>query len=93
MNSSSPVASEHPESITGISNEFPKRILEPLVGSDFSFRAAKYAINLAMFTRGEIICLHAIVDLPYTESMGPHIVTVTSYIDEAKNMQRTGFPK
>jgi nucleotide-binding universal stress UspA family protein len=89
--SSSPAASVHSESITGSSDELPKRIIVPLDGSDFSFRAAKYAINLAGLTGGEVICVHAVVDLPYMEYMGPGIVTVTSYIDEAKKHAEEWF--
>lgn len=71
----------------------PKRIIVPLNGSDFSFRAAEYAINLTKLTGGEIVCVHAVVDLSYIEYMGPGILTVTRYIDEAKNRQRSGTHK
>jgi len=91
MSSSSPIISIHPETFTGSSDELPKKIIVPLDGSDFSFRAAKYAINLARLTGGEIICVHAVVDLPYIEYMGPGIVTVTRYIDEAKKRTEEWF--
>jgi hypothetical protein len=84
MMSSSPKISINSEGIASNSDELPKRILVPLDGSDFSFRAAKYAINLARLTGGAIICVHAVADLPYTEYMGPGMITVTPYIDEAK---------
>jgi hypothetical protein len=74
-------------------DELPKRIIVPLDGSDFSFRAAEYAINIAKLTGGEILCAHAVVDLPYIEYMGPRILTVTRYIDEEKNRQRSSFHK
>jgi hypothetical protein len=77
MSSSPPKVSMHSENITRSSDELPKRILVPLDGSDFSFRAAEYAINLAKLTGGEIICVHAVVDLSYIEYMGPGILTVT----------------
>jgi nucleotide-binding universal stress UspA family protein len=63
----------------------------PLDGSDFSFRAAEYAINLAKLTGGEILCVHAVVDLPYIEYMGPGILTVTRYINEAKKQTEEWF--
>src|SRR5215207_3575291 len=84
MSSSSPVVSIPSESSTGSSEELPKKIIVPLDGSDFSFRAAEYAINLAKLTGGEILCVHAIVDLPYIAYMGPGVLTVTRYIREAK---------
>jgi hypothetical protein len=88
---SSPIVSIHSEAttiITGSSDELPRRIIVPLDGSDFSFRAAMYALNLAKLTGGEIICIHAVVDLPSIEYMGAGIVTVTRYIDEAKKTFR-----
>src|SRR5215208_6119485 len=90
---SSPIVSIYSEAttITGNSDELPKRIIVPLDGSDFSFRAARYAINLAKLTGGEIICIHAVVDLPYIEYMGAGIVTVTRYIDEAKKHTEEWF--
>src|SRR5215207_3883128 len=82
---SSPAAPIHSETnITRSSDEMPTRIIVPLDGSDFSFRAAKYAVNLARLTGGEIICIHAIVDLPYIEYLRPGIVTINRYIDGAK---------
>jgi hypothetical protein len=94
MSSSSPVISTDSETtITGSLEELPKRIIVPLDGSDFSFRAAEYAINLAKLTGGEIFCVHALVDLPYIEYIGLGILTVTRYMNEAKNRQRNGFHK
>ena len=84
MSSSPPKVSTHSESIAWNSDELPKRIMVPLDGSDFSFRAAKYAINLANLTGGEIICVHAVGDLSYIEYMGPGVLTVTRYVEEAK---------
>jgi nucleotide-binding universal stress UspA family protein len=91
---SSPIVSIHSEAttiITGSSDELPRRIIVPLDGSDFSFRAAMYALNLAKLTGGEIICIHAVVDLPSIEYMGAGIVTVTRYIDEAKKHSEEWF--
>lgn len=82
---SSPVGPIHSEAtFTESSDDLPRRIIVPLDGSDFSFRAARYAINLAKLTGGEVICIHAVVDLPYIEYMGAGIVPVTRYMDEAK---------
>lgn len=91
MSSSSPVVSIPSESTRGSSEELPKKIIVPLDGSDFSFRAAEYAINLAKLTGGEILCVHAIVDLPYIEYMGPGVLTVTRYIREAKKQTEEWF--
>jgi len=91
---SSPTVSIHSEAttiITGSPDELPRRIIVPLDGSDFSFRAARYALNLAKLTGGEIICIHAVVDLPYIEYIGAGIVTVTRYIDEAKKHSEEWF--
>ena len=91
MSSSYSEISKHSESITKSWDKLPKRIIVPLDGSDFSFRAAEYAINLAKLTGGEIICVHAVVDLSYIEYMGPGILTVTRYIDEAKKQTEEWF--
>jgi nucleotide-binding universal stress UspA family protein len=42
-----------------------KRIVVPLDGSDYSFRAAKYAINVAKMANAEIFFMHAVVNPPY----------------------------
>ena len=91
MSSSPPKVSIHSEGIAWNSDEIPKRILVPLDGSDFSFRAAKYAINLARLTGGEIICVHAVVNLPYIEYMTLGVLTVPRYIQEAKKQTEEWF--
>jgi nucleotide-binding universal stress UspA family protein len=91
MSSSPPKVSTHPESIAWNSDELPKKILVPLDGSDFSFRAANYAINLARLTAGEIICVHAIGGLPYIEYMAPSGLTVPRYIQEVKKQTEEWF--
>ena len=91
MISSSPKVSIHSEGIASNSNELPKRIIVPLDGSDFSFRAAWYAISLAKLTGGEIICVHAVVDLPYIDYMVPSVLTVPRYIHEAKKQTEEWF--
>lgn len=89
--SSSSEVSTDSESIMKSLDRLPKRILVPLDGSDFSFRAAEYAINLAKLTGGEIICVHAIGNLPYIEYMAPAGLTVPSYIQEAKKQTEEWF--
>lgn len=92
MNTSTPAIftdSEHV--ISGTFSELPKRIIVPLDGSDFSFHAAEYAITLAKLTGGEILCVHAIADLPYIEYMAPSVLTVPRYINEAKKQTEEWF--
>ena len=60
-----------------------KKILVPLDGSDSSFRAARYAINIAKMAKAEIICVHAVVNLPYVEYKSAGLV-IARYIEEAK---------
>jgi nucleotide-binding universal stress UspA family protein len=92
VNASSPaVSADSKPTINWSVGELPKRIIVPLDGSDFSFRAAKYAINLARLTGGEILCIHAIADLPYIEYMAPAGLTVTRYIQEAKKQTDEWF--
>ena len=59
------------------------RIVVPLDGSDSSFRAAKYAINIAKPADAEIVFMHAVVKPPYVEYKGAGLVIVR-YIEEAK---------
>jgi len=67
-------------------SEIPlRRILVPLDGSDFSFRAAEYAIKLAKMSRAEIICVHAIINLPYDQFASGGLA-VTQYIDASRSM-------
>ena len=42
-----------------------KRILVPIDGSEYSMRAAKYAIELSKLQKAQIICIHVITSLPY----------------------------
>jgi nucleotide-binding universal stress UspA family protein len=91
MNSSSSVVSTPSESSIGSSEELPKKIIVPLDGSDFSFRAAGYALNLARLTDGEITCVHAIGNLPYIEYMTPSVLTIPRYIQEAKKQTEDWF--
>lgn len=93
VSASSPaVSTDSKPTINGSVGELPKRIIVPLDGSDFSFRAAQYAINLARLTGGEILCIHAIADLPYIEYMAPAGgLTVPRYIQEAKKQTDEWF--
>jgi nucleotide-binding universal stress UspA family protein len=94
VRASSPAVStdSKPTINNGSVGELPKRIIVPLDGSDFSFRAAQYAINIARLTGGEILCIHAIADLPYIEYMAPAGgLTVPRYIQEAKKQTDEWF--
>ena len=81
----------HSQSELETSKELARKIIVPLDGSDFSFRAAQYAINLARLTGGEILCIHAIADLPYIQYMVPGGLTVPRYIQEAKKQTDEWF--
>jgi nucleotide-binding universal stress UspA family protein len=62
-----------------------RKILVPLDGSEWSFRAAKYAIRIAKMSGAEIVCVHAVVSLPSTAYASPHAgVLIPQYIEEAK---------
>lgn len=67
-----------------------KRILVPLDGSDPSFQAARYAINIAKMVNAEIIFMHAVVNPPYVEYMSAGLATA-SYIEEAKRQANTWY--
>ncbi|MFL6521924.1 MAG: universal stress protein [Nitrososphaera sp.] len=58
---------------------------------EFSFRAAEYVINLARLAGGEIICIHAVADMPYIEYMSPSVLSITRYIEEAKKLMEEWF--
>jgi nucleotide-binding universal stress UspA family protein len=60
-------------------------ILVPLDGSDWSFRAAKYAIKIAKMANAEIVCVHAVVSLPSTAYANVHAgVLIPRYVEESK---------
>ena len=69
-----------------INGEIPLRIiLVPLDGSEWSFRAAKYAIKIAKMANADIVCVHAVVSLPSTAYANVHAgVLIPRYIEEAK---------
>ena len=60
-----------------------RKILVPLDGSEWSFRAAKYAIKMAKMANAEIVCVHAVVNLPYTAYAHAGVL-IPRYIEEAK---------
>jgi nucleotide-binding universal stress UspA family protein len=67
-----------------MSEEIPlKRILVPLDGSEFSFRAAKYAIKIAKMSKADLVCVHSVVNLPYSDYATAGVV-VKQYIDDSK---------
>jgi nucleotide-binding universal stress UspA family protein len=60
-----------------------RNILVPLDGSEWSFRAARYAIKIANMAKAEIVCVHAVLNLPYVEYSysGP---LLPRYIEDSK---------
>src|SRR5918992_3348136 len=60
-----------------------KRIVVSLDGSDYSFRAAKYAIKLAKMANAEVFFMHAVVNSPYGDPRSSGIM-ISSYIKEAR---------
>jgi nucleotide-binding universal stress UspA family protein len=69
-----------------------RTILVPVDGSEWSFRAAKYAIKVAKMSNAEIVCVHAVVSLPTTAYANVHAsVLVPRYIEEAKKEAQKWF--
>ena len=60
-----------------------KRILVPLDGSEWSFRAARYAIKIAEMATAKVICVHAVQNPPYTEYAYEGVL-IRKYIEDAK---------
>lgn len=60
-----------------------KKILLPIDGSDSSMDAARYAVRLAAMSGAEILCIHAVVSLPYAEHKSGGALLAT-YLEEAK---------
>ena len=69
-----------------------KTILVPLDGSDLSFKAAKYAVKIARMANANIICVHAVVNLPYAgyASAG---VAINQYFDDMKKQAQGWYGK
>jgi Sulfatase/Universal stress protein family len=62
-----------------------RKILVPLDGSEWSFRAAKYAVKIAKMADTEIVCMHAVVSLPSTAYTTVHTgVLIPMYVEEAQ---------
>jgi nucleotide-binding universal stress UspA family protein len=69
-----------------------RRILVPLDGSEWSFRAARYAIKIARMAKAEIVSVHAVVSLPTSAYANVHAgVLVPRYIEEAKKEAQEWF--
>jgi nucleotide-binding universal stress UspA family protein len=60
-----------------------KKILVPLDGSDPSFRAARYALKIAKMANADVICVHAILNLPYSGYATAGLAT-PEYVEELK---------
>jgi nucleotide-binding universal stress UspA family protein len=69
-----------------------KKIIVPLDGSDWSFRAAKYAIKIAKMANAEIIFMHAVVNPPYGDPRSAGIM-ITAYIKEAEELAELWYEK
>jgi nucleotide-binding universal stress UspA family protein len=69
-----------------------RTILVPVDGSEWSFRAAKYAIKIAKMSNAQIVCVHAIVSLPATAYANVNAgVLVPRYMEEAKKEAQKWF--
>jgi nucleotide-binding universal stress UspA family protein len=69
-----------------------KKIIVPLDGSDWSFRAAKYAIKIAKMANAEIIFMHAVVNPPYGDPKSAGVM-ITAYIKEAEELAELWYAK
>jgi nucleotide-binding universal stress UspA family protein len=69
-----------------------KKIIVPLDGSDWSFRAAKYAIKVAKMANAEIIFMHAVVNPTYGDARSAGIM-ITAYIKEARELAELWYVK
>jgi nucleotide-binding universal stress UspA family protein len=68
-----------------------KRILVPIDGSEYSMRAAKYAIELAKLQKAQIICIHVITSQPYGYAFsGP---CIDQYMEDINNQYKSWFKK
>jgi nucleotide-binding universal stress UspA family protein len=66
-----------------------KRILVPLDGSNCSFRAAKYAIEVARLQKAQIFCVHVINKIPYGYNLPGS--SLEEYFENAKNQAQCWF--
>jgi nucleotide-binding universal stress UspA family protein len=60
-----------------------RTILVPLDGSEWSFRAASYAIRIAKMAGAEVICVHAVSSLPYSAYASVGLL-IRQYTEDAK---------
>jgi nucleotide-binding universal stress UspA family protein len=70
-------------------NTPPRMILVALDGSEWSFKAAGYAIKIAKMAYAEIVCIHAILNPPYT-AYATVDMYIRRYIEDAK-MEAEGW--
>ena len=68
-----------------------KNILVPLDGSDYSMRAARYAIEVAKLQRAQIVCIHIIDKLPYGFEFSGSCVD--QYLDDVQQQSKVWFNK
>ncbi len=74
-------------------DDFPlKRIVVPLDGSDYSFRAARYAIKVAKMANAEIFFMHAVVNPPYGDPRSSGTM-ISAYIKEATELAELWYLK
>lgn len=66
-----------------------KRILVPLDGSNYSFRAAKYAIEVARLQKAQIFCVHVINKIPYAYNLPGS--SIEEYFENAKDEAQCWF--
>ena len=68
-----------------------KKILVPLDGSNYSFRSAEYAIEVARLQKAQIFCVHVINKIPYSYSLlGPLLKNILRMLSIKLNV---GSPK
>jgi nucleotide-binding universal stress UspA family protein len=68
-----------------------KKILVPIDGSDYSMRAARYAIEVSKLQGAQIICIHIIDRLPYGfEYSGP---CIDQFLNDIQEQSSTWFNK
>lgn len=66
-----------------------KRILVPLDGSNCSFSAAKYAIEVARLQKSQIFCVHVVTKIPYGYSLPGS--SIDKYFENAKDQAQAWF--
>jgi nucleotide-binding universal stress UspA family protein len=69
-----------------------RKILLPLDGSENSFKAAGYAVNIAKQNASQIICIHAISSPSYMSEYS-YTPMLPSYYETAKKLAEEWFAK